>query len=608
MPPTTLSATLSRVCRPVATQPTDGALVAAFVASRDNAAFTELVRRHGPMVLAVCRRITAHSQDAEDAFQATFLVLARRAADIARPEQLGNWLHGVAVRTAREARVTAARQRAREAPTHPLPEVGGAEPERYSAEFQGILDEELVRLPEKYRTIIVICDLGGEPQAATARRLGLPVGTVYTRLARGREVLAGRLRRRGVALSTVLVTLGTVAIPSRLLARTTAIARSGAAISPDIDALANQGLHLMLVHTVKTIPALFGGVAALFVCGWLVAAEDPPGQSIPRANIRASAPADPPRTAAKRLAPKPVVQDTNWLVFNHKGVLSRIDPDGRNEHKLNPVPGRSTFGAPVLSPDGKQLAFMVRELVDPTDPNGLVKQWLYVRKLDRDDPGESLSVECDSYFWSPDGTEIAFNARVFRPNQVPDIIHGIVNVKTKKVTPLTLPENHRLEDWSQDGKQFLTAEIRNDRRNPAGRLWLVDRQGQHPLPVTDGSNWVVRGRLSPDKTRALHLDWGPKDNPSQYPTLKVIDLASGRVTPVQGVTESDRLWEFCWSPDGKKIAYVISDKAWEIFAERVEKEGISRIVVCDPDGKNAKTLVMEKASSREFPIYGLSWR
>ena len=111
MPPTALSAAITRLSAPLQPCPSDGMLVASFAADRNEVAFAELVRRHGPMVLAVCRRITGHAQDAEDAFQATFLVLARRAGAVGRPEQIDNWLYGVAVRTARATRAAAARRR-----------------------------------------------------------------------------------------------------------------------------------------------------------------------------------------------------------------------------------------------------------------------------------------------------------------------------------------------------------------------------------------------------------------------------------------------------------------------------------------------------------------
>jgi RNA polymerase sigma factor (sigma-70 family) len=164
-----------------------------YVHERDEAAFETLVRRHGPMVLGVCRRILRNEQDAEDAFQATFLVLVRRAASLQSPSRIANWLHGVAYRTALEARSAAARRRAREATVR----VRTVMPEDPWAELWPVLDQELGRLAEKYRAAVVLCDLEGKTRRETARQLGWAEGTVASRLARGRSILAKRLARRG---------------------------------------------------------------------------------------------------------------------------------------------------------------------------------------------------------------------------------------------------------------------------------------------------------------------------------------------------------------------------------------------------------------------------
>src|SRR5262245_20697592 len=140
--------------------PTDGQLLARFAATRDEAAFEALLRRHGPMVLGVCRRVLRHAQDAEDAFQATFLVLARKAGSVSNGEAVGSWLYGVASRTAREALAVQARRRARETQVQdmPHPEV---QPEEFP-DWQPLLDQELSRLPEKYRAPLVLCELEGK--------------------------------------------------------------------------------------------------------------------------------------------------------------------------------------------------------------------------------------------------------------------------------------------------------------------------------------------------------------------------------------------------------------------------------------------------------------
>jgi RNA polymerase sigma-70 factor (ECF subfamily) len=178
----------------------DEQLLAHFVAQHDEAAFAALVQRHGPMVLGVCRRVLHHVHDAEDAYQATFLVLARKARSLSKPESLGNWLYGVAYRTALKAKAAAARRRAREresvalAVTDPVEEV-------IKREVRLVLDDELSRLPSKYRTPIVLCYLEGQTQEEAARTLGCPRKTVTTRLTRACARLRTRLLRRGATLS-----------------------------------------------------------------------------------------------------------------------------------------------------------------------------------------------------------------------------------------------------------------------------------------------------------------------------------------------------------------------------------------------------------------------
>ncbi len=162
-------------------------------------AFAALVDRHGPMVLRVCRSILRDEHDAQDAFQATFLVLVRRAGAVRRHESAGSWLHGVALRVAAHARAGMARRRRHERCAGELAVTADRSgTEGVSPELAAILHEELGRLPERYRAALVLCYLEGHTCEAAARRLGWPVGTVKSRLARGRERLRGRLIRRGV--------------------------------------------------------------------------------------------------------------------------------------------------------------------------------------------------------------------------------------------------------------------------------------------------------------------------------------------------------------------------------------------------------------------------
>lgn len=179
---------------------TDRDLLQRFARTRDEQAFAALVHRHGPLVLGVCRRVLRQEQDAEDVFQATFLVLARKAGSIGQPDRLGNWLYGVASRVARKARANAVRRESRQQQVTDLPARQSDSPSD-GDEMRQFLDEEVARLPDKFRAPLVLCYLQGLTREEAAARLGWSAGAVKGMLERGREVLRSRLARRGVALS-----------------------------------------------------------------------------------------------------------------------------------------------------------------------------------------------------------------------------------------------------------------------------------------------------------------------------------------------------------------------------------------------------------------------
>jgi RNA polymerase sigma factor (sigma-70 family) len=242
----------------------DGQLLARFVADRDEAAFAALVRRHGPMVLGVCRRLVRHAQDAEDCFQAAFLVLAQRAGSV-RSGSLASWLYGVAYRVALRCRRTAARRCGREKQIEdmPQPEVAPPEPQ----DWRPLLDQELTALPEKYRAAVALCDLEGRPRKEAARRVGCPEGTLSARLARARALLAGRLSRRGVALSGGALAAAlaggaaTAAVPAQLVlstAKAAALVAAGnaAAMGSHAALLMREVQRGMLMAKLKVCAAL----------------------------------------------------------------------------------------------------------------------------------------------------------------------------------------------------------------------------------------------------------------------------------------------------------------------------------------------------------------
>jgi RNA polymerase sigma factor (sigma-70 family) len=181
----------------------DRELLQRFAALHDEAAFAALLQRHGPMVLRVCRRVLHHTQDAEDVFQAAFLVLARKAGTQRWRDSVGSWLHEVATRLAQKARADIARRAARDRRA-PVPEARDALAEITGRELLMLLDAELTRLPERYRAPLVLCCLEGHTRDEAARQLGWTVVTIANRLQRGRQLLRARLARRGLELPAVL--------------------------------------------------------------------------------------------------------------------------------------------------------------------------------------------------------------------------------------------------------------------------------------------------------------------------------------------------------------------------------------------------------------------
>jgi RNA polymerase sigma factor (sigma-70 family) len=180
---------------------TDGQLLGRFLDHRDQAALTDLVRRHGPMVWGVCRRILPNHHDAEDAFQATFLVFVRKAGSVRQRPLVGNYLYGVARQTALKARAQLGKRRTRERQVAVMPEHEAPRQDDVWHDLQPMLDQELSRLPAMYRVAIVLCDLEGRTRKEAARHLGVPEGTLAGRLTRGRALLARRLARHGLAVT-----------------------------------------------------------------------------------------------------------------------------------------------------------------------------------------------------------------------------------------------------------------------------------------------------------------------------------------------------------------------------------------------------------------------
>jgi RNA polymerase sigma factor (sigma-70 family) len=261
----------------------DRELLRRFAEARDEAAFAALLRRHGPMVLSVCRRTLPGWHDVEDAFQATFLTLARKADSIRKPDALGCWLHGVAFRLAQQIRATACKRPLSAAPAAaPDPALLAA-----AQELRQALDEELLRLPEKLRAPLVLCYLEGLVRDQAAQRLGCPLATLKARLERGRTLLRQRLTRRGLGLSTALAATAlspasVSAVPTSLRQAALALALRPVAVPPAIAQLVAGACAPARLKTAATLLAIVVSLAGLGALAYrsvgAVERPEPPAQ------------------------------------------------------------------------------------------------------------------------------------------------------------------------------------------------------------------------------------------------------------------------------------------------------------------------------------------
>jgi Tol biopolymer transport system component len=281
-----------------------------------------------------------------------------------------------------------------------------------------------------------------------------------------------------------------------------------------------------------------------------------------------------------------------------------IDPDGTNEKRISldqekSGRGKITTGEVRLSPDGKTLAGF--NLLTTPPP----RRELYVRRLGEDFQRDT-GIVCDAVFWSGDGTELACNDSEGRTGEPTwRVSHFIVNVRTKERTPVKLPADHLITDWSRDGKFFLTMRVTRDKV----QLFLMNRDGTvyKALPQIDGRS--MNAKLAPAGDRALYNGLGPANGQDERPRqLCVVDVATGKSAAVE-LLPGGFASGFCWSPDGKRIAYCWRQRHTGTTDELMQKETESRLVVCDPDGRNARTIATEKGRGRGVLTIGsVDWR
>jgi RNA polymerase sigma factor (sigma-70 family) len=269
----------------------DAQLLAGFLSESDDGAFEQLVHRHGPMVLRVCRDLLSDPHDCEDAFQATFLVFVRRAGSIRDRDSVGRWLYGVAHRIALRARAQGTRRRLRERQVPEMTAAGRPQEEAERAELRPLVHAELSRLPEKLRAPLILCYMEGNSYEEAARRLRLPLGTLKDRLERGRELVRTRLRRRGVVASSMLLLFllseGAEAMPADLVSATVSSGVLAAhkravpqTIPRSVAALVERELAATSLRQLSWVGA---AVVTALVAGFVLLALAPIGRHAPAA-------------------------------------------------------------------------------------------------------------------------------------------------------------------------------------------------------------------------------------------------------------------------------------------------------------------------------------
>ncbi|HYT88133.1 MAG TPA: sigma-70 family RNA polymerase sigma factor [Gemmataceae bacterium] len=513
-PATILLKQVRRLAGDSANPLSDQELLGRFVAQRDEAAFEALVRRHGPMVLGVCRRVLGNAHDADDAFQAVFLVLARKASSVRNQESLGSWLYAIARRVALKAKTCAARRRCRESS---IPQPPAVDPlaDITLREAQTALDEELARLPEKYRAPLVLCCLEGLARDEAAGRLGWSASILKSRLEEARNLLRARLGRRGLtlpaALTAALFVPAASAIGAPLIAATVQAATglaAGHAVTTAPQALAlAQGLMQSTAATRLKIFAILT-LALGVVVGRALAVREP----------ATAGPGDKAGVAKPALAGKPPAPAERLRDPLPPGALTRLG-SARLRHGAG-------IGNAALSDDGKWLATAAGRSV-------IVWDLATGGRLHHFPCEEGSTFVCPGLIFAPDGRHLGY-------------VRGstfacVWNLQTGKEI-LRFKENRRAYScccFTPDGKQFALTD------GDKVRFWdLAARKEMHIVPAEHIS------LLSPDGRWYVCADESKEILLGETQTGKVVlrlEVAAAWNGIENGVA---------FRPDGKLLALV----------------------------------------------------
>jgi RNA polymerase sigma factor (sigma-70 family) len=629
------------VARPEPEPATDAALLDRFLRRHDEDAFAALVSRHGPLVLGVCRRVLRDPQRAEDAFQATWLVLARKAGTVRPAHRLAAWLHGVARHLALKLLRDDQRRRQREnraglagtspAPPDPLDELT-------ARELLAILDQEVQQLPEVYRLPVILCGLEGRSQEEAARLLGWTPGSLKGRLERGRKRLHGRLARRGLALPAALAALevgrgqAALALPAGLaqtLARAASACAGGEAAAPGVAAhvveLARGGLPGLALGRLG-LGVVLGIVAALAVSGAGLLALRPPaveprrgGQQAgpePQEKRRAPQSQGRPRTdrygdplppgALLRLgtlrhrslhrwdrASSPAhnqpLPDGKTVLTNTSAEVRWVDVGTGRVVRSWPLPTGCTVCG--FSPDGRRAVLSDRKTLRLWDLSARRELRMFRGK-------GSLGMEISARF-APDGEVIVTNSGV---NLNPGLVRvwdvasgrelwqeGVMGFWTRGLWPL---------GFLADGKTLVVVDKSSCRVGLRDRTTGRELRSFATMPRNHARNWA----LSPDG-KAVFIG-------TDGPAVRVWDLATGRErAPLGG--HKQQAHSFTFSRDGKTILTGGGDRlvhVWDWPAGKRRQQidlGAGRSIeslAVSADGRRAELVVWGESALRFFDL------
>jgi RNA polymerase sigma factor (sigma-70 family) len=559
----------------------DAQLLEHFVKTGDQLAFELLVWRHERMVFGVCRRVLRDHHAAEDAFQATFLLLARKAASIGNYQAVAGWLHRVASRVAHHARSKASRRKRLGSPNADLASLPS--PREPSAELLArdlgpVLDEEVGRLPEKYRVPVVLCYLEGKTYAQAARQVGCPVGTLSARLTRARGMLQARLTRRGVGIGVGLLVAvlcehaASAAVPAALVAGTVkaallvALGRAAAgATSPEVAALTEGVLRSMLFHKLKLVSVL---LAALVVCvgaGTYVAA------------LHAGDPVQPP--PGEKAVPAPPARGTD-------GAAQGDARPAAGARKPRLVDADAAVDAISWSPDGKLLATRVRAWSLRDGDSHVTGRFLQIRDAETGAVQRTLeeSDDLEDARFSPDGKSVAAAVRAENVVKLWDTSTG----KEKRTFEGAKCSDLTSIGYSRDGRFLAAAGVVHNAEESQGVVILWEAASGKLL-------WQIRGHTSDILQGALAFSPDGKllATGSADKTVKLWDAATGKCKQTLEGHEAG-VFSLAFSPDGKLLASGGLDgtvRVWDPDSGefRYTKSGYVRglkvMVAFSPDGR-----------------------